>query len=389
MISDETAVLYIGNETSDHVIKSEVPPIYNSIAYEIEDTVDYELAASGEKYFYHRMANPNRDGLAKAISYLENGEETLVCSSGMGAISTTILGTLKQGDHGIFNKDIYGETISVTKMLEGFGIEVSFCDFTNVEEVKKTVQANTKLFYTEVISNPHTKVVDLREIGKIAKEVDAIVAVDSTFTTPMVMKPLNYGADVVIHSLTKFFGGHSDVSGGSITTTKERIGQLTNTYYLLGAALDANSAWMFQRSVQTMNMRVKAQQENAILLADALEKNPLVKKVYHPSLESHEQHELAKELFTDGYGSMISFLVEDSREKVDAFIHRLELVKYLGTLGGIRTSFVHPLSAFRGTFSKQELEQMGLSEGLIRISVGAENSKDIINDIEQALEVFK
>ncbi len=388
MLSEDTGVLYVGQEIENSEISSEVPPIYHSTAYIIEDTVDYEAASCGEKYFYNRIGNPNRDGIAKTISYLEGGEATLVSSSGMGAISTTILGLLKCGDHAMFNKDIYGESIGVAKLIQDYGVEVTFCDFTDLDKVRHEVRENTKLFYSEVISNPHTKIVDLREISKVAKTVGALVAVDSTFTTPIVMKPLHFGADIVIHSLTKFFGGHGDISGGSITASGEIIERLRNTYYLLGAALDPNSCWMLQRSIQTMNMRVKVQQKNAIALAQMLEKHEKVKCVYHPSLESHGQHELAKEIFTNGYGSMLSFLVEDDRAKVDTFIHRLQLVKYLGTLGGIRTSLAHPLSAFRETFTPEELLEMGLTEGLIRISVGAEDIEDLIQDIEQALEVL-
>ncbi len=389
MFKENSNLLHIGNKPISEVLNPESMPIYNSVAYEIQDTTDYEYATNGNKYYYNRTGNPNRDAFAEAVSYLENSEETLICSSGMGAISSTLIGLFKAGDHGLFSADIYGETISLVEILRKYGVEITFADFTDIESVKNSVKENTKIFYTEIISNPHTKIVDIREISKIAKENDAYVVVDSTFTTPFVMKPLNFGADVVVHSLTKFFGGHGDLCGGSISASKEIIDKIRSTYVLLGATLDSNSCWLFQRSVKTMSMRIKTQQENAIKIAKALSEIPCIKKVYHPSLESHPQHKIAGEMFTNTYGSMISFLVDDDRAKVDEFIRSLNLVKYLGTLGGMGTSFAHPLSSFRGSFTAEELANMGLTEGLLRISVGVEDADDIIEDLKTALKVFE
>lgn len=388
LLKQNTEILYKGTENREGALHPETPAIYPSSAYIIEDTRDYDFANSGGKYFYNRTANPNRDGLAEAISYLENGEDTLVCSSGMGAISTTLLGLLKCGDHAVFNKSIYGETIELIEILEGFGVHVSLVDFTNIEEFESAMKDGTKVVYTEIIANPLTLVVDIEKISKISHSFGAMVVVDSTFTTPFVMKPLDFGADIVIHSLTKFFGGHSDVTGGSITASNEIIKKMKQSYLLLGASLDANSAWLLQRSIKTMGLRMRAQLDNAVLVAEALSKNPHIQCVYHPSLENHPQHALASQIFSYGYGAMISFSVEDNREKVDEFIRRLKVIKYLGTLGGIRTTLAHPATAFRNEFTEEELRKMGIHEGLIRISTGAEDVGDLIEDLNQALEVF-
>lgn len=385
----ETELLYRGTEMGSNIINPETPPIHHTTAYIIEDTKDYDFANDGGKYFYNRTANPNRDGVAEAISYLENGEDTIVCASGMAAISTTLLSLLQTGDHVLCSKAIYGETITLVEtLLMGFGIAVSFADFTDPKQVEMQIQDNTKVVYAEVIANPLTEVVCVPEIANITKKHKALFVVDSTFTTPFAIKPLDFGADVVIHSLTKYFGGHSDVTGGSITANKEIINIIKPKFLCLGGCMDPNSAWLMQRSLKTMSMRVKTQFQNAVEVAKALNGCEMVEKVHHPSLKSHPQHELAKELFCGQYGAMLSFRVEDDLELVDAFIRKLELVKYLGTLGGMRTTLAHPATAFRHEFTKEQLETMGIYDGLIRISVGTEDAEDIIADLLQALEVF-
>jgi methionine-gamma-lyase len=387
--STDTRLLFLGNEADAEARNPEVIPIYHSTAYIIEDNDDYDFANNGGKYFYNRTANPNRDGLAEAISDLENGQETLICSSGMGAISTTLFSLLKSGDHILFSQAIYGETIELAEMmLKDFGVQITFADFTNIEDVKASIQNNTKILYTEIIANPLTFVVDIDRIVELAKENGAMVIVDSTFTTPFAIKPLDHGADIVIHSLTKYFGGHSDVTGGSITASSQMIKQIRPKYQLMGACMDPNTAWLTHRSVKTMGMRVRTQFSNAQKIAEALDELPFIRAVHYPSLNSHPQRDLAEKLLKGKNGAMISFRVEDDREKVNAFIRELKIIKYLGTLGGMRTSIAHPATAFKNEFSKEQLESMGMYEGLIRISTGTEDVDDLIKDLKQALEIF-
>ncbi len=387
--SNETNILYLGNKTSKEYNEAEVLPIYNTSAFIINDLDDYDKATSGEKYYYSRSSAPNKDALAEVISYMEGGEKSLIFSSGMGAISTTLISLIKSKDHIIVNQSIYGETIELLdKLIENFNIEVTYVDFKDLNRVKEAIKTNTKILYTEVISNPLIEVIDIEEISKISKSINAYLIVDSTFTTPYLIKPLDYGVDIVIHSLTKFINGHSDITGGSITASKQIISKIEPMYLLLGATLDPNSSWLVLRSIRTFELRMEKHTRNAEALATFLNSNPNVKKVNYPSLYDHPQHELAKKIFSNGYGSMISFRVEDDREKVNEFIQRLRLVKYLGTLGGYRTSLAHPATAFRNEFSKEKLESMGMFEGLIRISVGLESVENIIDDISQALEVF-
>lgn len=389
-LTRETHILYAGSEPKLPIEHPETPPIYHSTANIIRDMDDYDFASTGGKYYYSRTANPNRDGVGEAISYLEKGERTLVCASGMAAISTAVLSLIKAGDHIVTSRSIYGETIEFfDNILKKLGVEVTYSDFTNLESVRAAIQPNTKMLYTEIIANPLIEVIDIDAIAKLAHSIDALVLVDSTFTTPLAIRPLEHGADIVIHSLTKYFGGHSDITGGSITGSEKLIKKIYSDFLLLGGCLDPNSAWLMLRSIRTMEMRVSKQFENAKKIAEALQADPHVRYVNYPTLSNHPQRELAARLMPKGCGAMLSFRVEDSRDKVNAFMHKLKVVKYLGTLGGYRTTIAHPATAFRNEFTPEKLKEMGMEEGLIRISAGAEAVEDLIADFKQALTVFE
>lgn len=390
-MSTETELLYRGNRVITEAQSPDTPPIYYATAYAVKDTEDYDFANRGGKYLYNRTANPNRDCLGELIGYLENGESTLICSSGMAAISTALIGLLQSGDHVLISEGVYGETKELLGgILKKYGVQVTYANFTDLTTLEQQIRTNTKILYTEIISNPLTEIVDIEAVACIARNYGLLTVVDSTFTTPCVIRPLEFGADVVIHSLTKYFGGHSDLTGGSVTASKEIIDRLMPTYLLLGCCLDANSAWLFTRSARTLSLRVSKQNQNAVVVARALAEDQRVKQVYHPSLPGHPQHALAEKMFAPGmYGAMISFRVKDDIRRIDDFMHRLSMVQYLGTLGGIRTSVTHPATAFKNEFSKEALQQMGLTDGLLRISVGAEDPQDIIADLKQALDAFQ
>ena len=384
-----TGILYVGSEPIRPIERPETQPIYHSTANIILDMDDYDRANKGEKYYYCRTANPNRDGVAQAVSYLENGEQSIICSSGMAAISTTILSLLKTGDHVITSNSIYGETIELfDKIVKKFGIDVTYVDVTDISAVKEAIKSSTKMIYTEIITNPLIRVIDIDAITSLARQQEIFVVVDSTFTTPFGIQPLEHGADIVIHSMTKYFGGHSDITAGSITGSKELIQQIYPQYLLFGDCLDPNSSWLLLRSIRTMEMRVHRQFSNAQKLAAVLQEDSHVRYVNYPSLANHPQFELTKKLLPNGCGAMLSFRVEDDRNKVNEFMHRLRLVKYLGTLGGYRTTIAHPATAFRFDFSPEQLVEMGMEEGLIRVSVGIEQIDDLIQDFKQALTVF-
>lgn len=389
-VSRKTNLLYVGSAPKLPVEFPETPPIYYSTANIIRDTDDYARANRGEKYYYCRTANPNRDGVAEAVSFLEHGQQTLVCSSGMAAISTTILSLLKAGDHIITSNSIYGETIELfDRIIQKFNIEVSYVDLTDKNSIKSAIRENTRIIYTEIITNSLIRVVDIESIVQIAHGVGALVIVDSTFTTPFAIQPLEYGADIVIHSMTKYFGGHSDITAGCITGSTKLMEKIYSDYLLLGGCLDPNSSWLLLRSIRTMEMRVTRQFENAKKIAEVLQENPHVRYVNYPSLPNHPQYELAKKILPNGCGAMLSFRVEDNLDKVNEFIHKLKIIKYLGTLGGYRTTIAHPATAFRFDFTAEQLKEMGMEEGLIRISLGIEATDDLVADLQQALTVFE
>ena len=387
MRSLDTDVLYKGTAPSLPERNPEALPIYTASAYAVDDLDDYEFASGGGRYYYTREVSANKDCAGEVISFLEGGEQTLLTASGMGAISTTLFALLASGDHILINKAIYSEVVDITQVFfDKLNIGYNFADFTDIESVKAAIRPETKILYTEVISNPHTNVVDLDAISSIAKKQGALLVVDSTFTTPVVIRPLAHGADIVIHSLTKFMGGHHDLIGGSITASEEIIQKLWRTYCLLGSCLDPRAAWLLSRSLKTFVIRVKKQIDNAEIIAKALLEDPRVLRVNHPSLPSHPQHEIAKRQFDHGYGAMLSFEVDcDDREKLNRFFKALQFVKYVGSLGGVTTTVTHPRTAFVHEFSAEKLDEMNLMPNLIRISAGIEDPNDVIADIRQAL----
>ena len=235
--------------------------------------------------------------------------------------------------------------------------------------------------------------IDVKEIANIAHQHNALLVVDSTVTTPFVIRPLEFGADIVLHSLTKYFGGHSDLTAGSVTLNDDKVYQtIRKLYILMGCATDSVTSWLCMRSIRTMGMRMDRQLSNAEKLAEGLSKCPNVRKVVHPSLETHPQHELAKRQFRKGYGALLSFYVKNDRytrrEQINEFLHKLEFVEYLTTLGGIKTTLSHPVSSSHYGVPEEIRLKMGITEGLIRVSVGVEDIDDLLGDFYQALEVF-
>ena len=389
-LNRETEILYRGHRITGKHDTPEVEPVYLTNAFNVSDLDELEFVYDGGGFAYNRTCNPNRTALAETMTYLEGGEDSIICGCGMGAISTTLLTLLKKGDHLLSDMTLYGETIDfIKKVLTQAGVEYTFVDFTNLDEIKSHIKANTKAFYTETISNPMMSVVDIEAIAIIAHESGAKLVVDNTFTTTLMIKPLEKGADIVVNSLTKFVNGHGDALAGSVTSTKEFIEEAYNMQVLLGTIGDAFSCWLVSRAIRTMDLRVKKQMENAAILAKALEENPNVLKVIHPSLESHKQHELATRIYTNGYGGMLSFFVPEDREKINEFMHKLNLVRYAMTLGGYRTTIAHPVTSSHYDVPEEDRKKMGITFGLIRVSVGMENAEDLISDFNQALKVFE
>lgn len=389
--SYETELLRQGAYINAKATNPETAPIYMATAFNVED-LDELFERYDEKGFcYNRNRNPNRSALIDLMTFTEHGESSIVCSSGMAAISTTLLSIVKAGDHILSDMTLYGETIDIfNQILSKYTVDVTFVDFTKLDEIEKNIKPNTKLLYTETISNPMITVPDLKKISKIAHENNAVFVVDNTFVTSVGIKPLDFGADIVVNSLTKFANGHSDAVCGAATGTKELMDKIYHYQVLLGSQSDPFTSWLVQRGMRTMQLRVEKQMGNAYRLAAALEKSDYVKKVNHPSLESHPQHLLALEQFgsNEKMCGMLSIVLEDDRDKMNKFLRKLNLAHYAMTLGGYRTTLSHPVSSSHYDTPEEERLKMGITNGLLRISVGIENTDELIEDFLQALDVY-
>lgn len=339
-VSRETEILYVGSEPQLPVERPETPPIYPSTANIISDMDDYDRANKGEKYYYCRTVNPNRDGVAQAVSYLEHGEQSLVYSSGMAAISTTILSLVKAGDHIITSNAIYGETIELfDRIVKKFGVEVTYVDLTDPDAVEQAVQKNTRLIYTEIITNPLIRIIDIDAITRIAHKAGALVAVDSTFTTPFAICPLDHGADIVVHSMTKYFGGHSDITAGCITGPKELMKKIYSDYLLFGGCLDPQSSWLLLRSIRTMEMRVTRQFANARALAcGATAASTVVATLTSKNLKNDEEP-------ASWYKVFWAFLVLLLPVGILFLEHMVPGLNVLTTIQSVTTIMAIPLSA--------------------------------------------
>lgn len=358
-----------------------------STAHNVEDLADLQKRYDEKGFCYNRNRNPNRTALIELMNYVEGGEDSIGCSSGMAAISSAVIAHTKAGDHILSDKTLYGETIEIfTNILGKYGVETTFVDFTDLEEVKANIKPNTVMLYTETVSNPLIGVPNLKAVAEIAHKNNALLIVDNTFMTGALVKPLKLGADLVVNSLTKFANGHSDAVCGAVTGKAELIKKIYNLQVLLGTQSDPFTSWLTMRGMRTLELRIKKQCENASALAAALEKSPYVLKVNHPSLKSNPQHTLAHEQFGDYYGGMMSIELPEDLEKMNKFMRNLKLAHYAMTLGGYRTSIAYPVMSSHSDMTREERLAIGISDGLLRISVGIENTQDLINDFTQALE---
>ncbi|MEH7251195.1 cystathionine beta-lyase [Neobacillus niacini] len=336
------------------------------------------------KYDYARSGNPTREALEDVIAELEGGTRGFAFSSGMAAISTAFL-LLSSGDHIVITEDVYGGTYRmVTQVLSRFGIEHTFVDMTDLNQVKNSIKPNTKAFYVETPSNPLLKVTDIAAITALAKEINAITYVDNTFLTPEYQRPLELGADVVLHSATKFLSGHSDVVAGLAVVKDEELGRrLYSLQNSFGAILGVQDAWLVLRGIKTLHVRLEQSQKSARKLAEFLEAHPLIQKVYYPGLKNHPQYELQKSQ-AGGPGAVLSF--EFTNESaLQVFLSNVKIPVFAVSLGAVESILSYPAKMSHAAMSQAEREKRGIKNSLIRLSVGLENPVDLMNDFSQAL----
>ncbi|TCI92725.1 trans-sulfuration enzyme family protein [Tenacibaculum sp. M341] len=370
-----TICTHVG-ELKDEQFKGAVSPLYMSSSYQFYD-VDVKR--------YPRYFNtPNQEALCKKIAALEKTEEALIFGSGMAAISTTMLAFLQKGDHVVLQETLYGGTYNfVVEEFDKFGIEYSFTKSLAIDDFKSEIKVNTKVIFIETPSNPLLKLVDIKAVADLAKENNIITMIDNTFASPINQTPVDFGIDVMIHSATKYMGGHSDILAGAVATSEVHIKRIWNLAKNFGGSLSDFTVWMLERSLKTMNLRVKCQSENALKMAQYLEQNPKIAKVYYPGLTSHEDHELAKTQMK-AFGGMMSFELIDEIDAIQ-FQRNLQLIKPSMSLAGVESTVLSPSQTSHALLSPEERESQGIKDGLIRFSVGIEETEDLIADIEQAL----
>jgi cystathionine gamma-synthase len=362
-------------------------PIVNSVTFGYDNVDDWFDVAVGKKegHIYSRNTNPTVAVFEEKVRVLENAEAATSFSTGMAAISNTLSTFLNQGDKAVSVKDTYGGTsLLFLEFLPKKGIDVVLCETTNHNEIEAEVRKGCKVLYLETPTNPTLKVMDLKRLINVAQEVGAIVVVDNTFATPINQDPLALGADLVLHSATKFLGGHSDAMGGVVCGKKELIDQIFHYREINGATLHANTAYMLLRGIKTLELRVLRHNENAMQLAEYLQNHPKVDAVYYPGLASHPSHEIAKKQMT-GFGGVLAFSLKGEFENVKMFLNHLELAHLAASLGSVGTLIGPPKVTSHVEATEEERKQLGIPENLIRCAVGIENIDDIISDFEQAL----
>ncbi len=372
--------------------RPEVTPIYQSSVYRFNDTRDvleyYETRPDG-RYLYGRNGHPNSAVLEDTIAVLENASGAVTTASGMGAISAAILSVCSAGDHVLLSQDIYGGTLVLLRtVLARFGVSLSLLDLTNEEALTRALDRKTKLVIGESIANPLLTILDIAKTAEICHRFGALLMIDNTFATPALIKPLSFCADIVVHSTTKYMGGHSDVSGGVVCANDPLIEQIRQTSVAVGTAQTPFDAWLVARGVKTLSLRVEKQCENATKLAAYLASLSCC-EVIHPSLATHSGHDLAKQQFHNQFGAMLSIRVTDDLEIVDEIMHRLPSIPFAPSLAGVTTTLSHPYTTSHRGFTEEERRVFGITKGLIRISVGIEDITDLMTEFAFALAILQ
>ncbi len=422
----ETLQLHVGQEQADSVTDARAVPIYQSSSYVFHNSdhaaARFNLTDAGN--IYGRLTNPTQDVFERRIAALEGGVAALATASGAAAVTYSIENLAKNGDHVVAAKNIYGGTYNLLEhTLPDYGITTTFVDPFNYEEVENAIKENTKLIFIETLGNPNSDVVDIEQFAKIAHAHKIPLVVDNTFATPYLVRPIEYGADIVVHSATKFIGGHGTSIGGVIVdggkfdweasgkfpsltdpnpsyhgvsftkaagpaayVTKIRAILLRDT----GACLSPIHAFVFLQGLETLSLRVERHVENALKVVEYLKNHPQVEKVHHPSISDDEsQKELYAKYFPNGGGSIFTFEIKGDARKAKDFIDQLELFSLLANVADVKSLVIHPASTTHSQMTEEELENSGIKPNTIRLSIGTEHATDIIEDLEEAFQAVK
>jgi cystathionine beta-lyase/cystathionine gamma-synthase len=361
-------------------------PIYQTSTFQVTDS-DQQLRATHTDMFYTRYGNPTNTVAESAIAELEGVDAALLFASGMAAITTSVLALLKSGDHIVAQRDIYGGANKfLGQWLPKLGIETTFVDTTEYDQHARAIKSNTRMLYLESPTNPTLRVVDLKRVSALARQHNLLTMIDSTFATPINTRPAEFGIDLVMHSGTKYFGGHADLIAGVVAGRRDLIDKIHETRTTLGSCMDPHAAFLLVRGIKTVAVRVERQNENALRIAEFLASHPKVKRVHYPFLKGHPQRALAMEQMAGG-GGVLSFEVDGTGEDARRVSEALHLFTLAPSLGGVDSLVTIPVLTSHAMISAEMRQKMGVTEQLIRLSVGIENADDLIADLEQGLTV--
>jgi cystathionine gamma-lyase len=373
-----TRAIHVGQE-ADPATGATIVPVYQTSTY-TQDAV-----GEHKGFDYSRTINPTRLALEKQLASLEGGAHGYAFASGMAATSA-VLNLLSAGDHAVVTDDLYGGTYRLfTRVLERYGLAFTYVDMSDIDAVRAAIRPNTKLFWIETPTNPLLKLIDIAAVVALGKD-GQFVAVDNTFATPYFQQPLALGADVVVHSTTKYIGGHSDVVGGVAITNDDTIADVIKFHQnAVGGIAGPHDAWLTMRGAKTLALRMQQHARNAQAVAEFLEAHPEVDRVYYPGLPSHPQHALAKQQM-NGFGGMVSFVLKGPQSRALDFAHRLRFFSLAESLGGVESLICHPARMTHGSIPKEDRERRGVTDGLLRLSVGIEDVEDLLEDLRIALD---
>lgn len=372
-LTKKTLSVHAGSKP-DTLYGGVVTPIYPSSAYDYETDVVYP------RYFN----TPNQVAVAEKLCALENAEDALMFSSGMAAILTSIFAVMQKGDHILFQNDLYGGTHhAALTQLEKYGMSYTMVDASDPKNFERAIRNETKVIYVETPSNPLLKITDLKAVSAIAKKNRLISIIDNTFASPVNQNPIDLGIDIVTHSGTKYIGGHSDICCGVALSSKKLMDKIRASAKMFGGSLDAHTCYLVERSLKTIVLRVNQQNANALAIAKFLEAEARIAAVYYPGLKNHPNYAIAKKQMPGGFGGMLSFEVKTDPDK---FVKKLKLIKRAISLGGVESTITSPVKTSHAKLTVQELAEVGISNKLLRLSVGIESEEDLIDDLKQALQ---
>src|SRR5215813_7969111 len=362
-------------------------PIYQTSTFEVTDSQEQLRATDSDRY-YTRYGNPTHTVVERAIAELEGTDAALLFSSGMAAITTSVLSLVKAGDHIVAQRDIYGGvTKFLSQWLPKMGVETTFVDTNDIGQHQRAIRPNTKLIHIESPTNPIVKIVDLAAIAALAKKHGLITTIDSTFATPINCRPAEWGIDLVLHSGTKYFGGHADIICGVAAGPRELIEQVHQLRTTLGCCMDPHAAFLLRRGIKTLAVRVERQNESTLRIAEFLTAHPKVKKVHYPMLKGHPQYELTHKQMT-GAGGVLSFEIDGTGEDAQHVSESLNLFTLAPSLGGVESLVSLPVLTSHAMIDPEARKKMGVTEQMVRLAVGIENVDDLIADLEKGLTVL-